>query len=104
MGQTGRLIPPRRSKGDVMRKLLAALAAAGTTILAPAAASAAAGVAMLVSSSSYLDSIGYVHVVGEVQNVSAGNIEFVKINLDELDSNGTLLGTDFSYAQLDKMK
>jgi hypothetical protein len=87
-----------------MRKLLVALAVAGTTILTPAVASAATGLATLVSSSSYLDSVGYEHVVGEVKNVSAGNIEFIKINLDELDSSGTLLGTDFTYAQLDKMK
>lgn len=87
-----------------MRKLLAAIALASTTLLVPVAAHAANGLASLVSSSAYVDAADYVHVVGEVQNVSAGNIEFVKVNLDELDSNGGLLGTDYSYAQLDRMK
>ncbi|HXG39766.1 MAG TPA: DUF3426 domain-containing protein [Candidatus Limnocylindrales bacterium] len=73
------------------------LAAPGAT---PAQAARPFGVNVL-SSSMYADSLGIVHVVGEVANDTRLPVEFVRITADFYDASGTLVATDFTYSRLD---
>lgn len=54
----------------------------------------------ILSHSSYYNS-GYFYVVGEVQNLGNNNIEFVKIVATFYNSAGEIIGTDFTYTELD---
>lgn len=51
----------------------------------------------ILSSNDYIDSIGYMHVVGEVENNTPANIQFVKVTGTFYDSNNQVVGTDFTY-------
>jgi hypothetical protein len=51
----------------------------------------------ILSHSSYIDDIGYLHVVGEVENGSPLDIEFVKVVGTFYDSNNTVVGTTLTY-------
>lgn len=53
----------------------------------------------ILSSSSYVDSDGYLWIVGEVQNYTSQNVEFVEITASLFDSD-TLLGTELTYTDL----
>ncbi len=53
--------------------------------------------------SSYVDSIDYLHIVGEVQNNTANNLRFVKITANIFGSSGQLLATDFTYIFLENL-
>jgi len=57
-----------------------------------------------LSKSSYIDSSGYFNVVGEVINPLSTSIEFVKITATFYDAQKTVIGTDFSYTELDILK
>lgn len=61
------------------------------------------GVSVLSNHSSYVDSIDYLHVIGEVQNNIANHLRFVKITANIFDSSGQLLDTDFTYIHLDNL-
>ena len=61
------------------------------------------GVHVLANYSHYLDSIDYLHVVGEVQNNTNDNLRFVRISAAFYNSNGQLLDTDFTYTFLDTL-
>jgi hypothetical protein len=54
----------------------------------------------LLSSSSYTDSIGAYHVVGEVRNDTGQTVEFVNIIGTYTDSAGTFLATADTYTTL----
>jgi len=58
----------------------------------------------ILSKSSYIDSSGYFNVVGEVINPLSTNIKFVKITATFYDAQKTVIGTDFSYTELDILK
>jgi hypothetical protein len=51
----------------------------------------------ILSSNDFIDSIGYLHVVGEVQNNTPTNAQFVKITGTFYDSSDNVVGTDFTY-------
>ena len=51
----------------------------------------------LVSQSSYYDSIGTMHIVGEVMNQSPVTARFVEIIATFYNSNNQVIGTDFSF-------
>jgi hypothetical protein len=51
--------------------------------------------------SSYRDGSGYLHIVGEVQNQGTGNIEYVKVVATYYDQQHNVVGTDYSYSELD---
>ena len=51
----------------------------------------------IASSNDFIDSIGYLHVVGEVENNSPSNIQFVKVSGTFYDSNNQVVATDFTY-------
>lgn len=55
----------------------------------------------VVSSSSYIDSINYLHIVGEVRNNSSQPMQFVKIVATLSDDAGNLTGTMDTYTMLD---
>jgi hypothetical protein len=52
----------------------------------------------ILSHSSYTDTLGYLHVVGEIQNNTPANIQFVKVTGTFYDSNNQVVGTDFTYS------
>jgi hypothetical protein len=60
-------------------------------------------VRILSNSSSYVDSIDYLHIVGEIQNDTDDNLRFVRVDVNIFDDQGTLLDTDFTYTYLDNL-
>ena len=58
---------------------------------------------MILSHTSYT-SIGYFHVVGEVQNTLSTNIEYVEIIATFYDSSDTVIGTAFTFTYMDILK
>ena len=55
--------------------------------------------AQIVHTSSYVDSIGYTHFLGEVINNTGAPIYFVRITVSYFSSDGTVHGTDFTYTE-----
>jgi len=51
----------------------------------------------IASSNDFIDSIGYLHVVGEVQNNTPTNAQFVKVTGTFYDSSDNVVATDFTY-------
>jgi hypothetical protein len=62
-----------------------------------------AGVYILTNHSSYVDSINYLHIVGEVMNNTDDDLRFVQIIADIFNSGGQILDTDFTYIWLDNL-
>jgi hypothetical protein len=62
-----------------------------------------AGVYILTNHSSYVDSINYLHIVGEVMNNTDDDLRFVKISADIFNSGGQILDTDFTYIWLNNL-
>lgn len=60
----------------------------------------ASSVYVLANHSSYLDSIDYLHIVGEVKNDTNHDLRFVKVSAALYDSGGRLLDTEFTYVTL----
>jgi hypothetical protein len=63
----------------------------------------AANVSILANHSTYVDSIDYLHIVGEISNETANNLRFVRITTNVFDNNGQLLDTEFTYTYLDNL-
>ncbi len=55
----------------------------------------------ILSHSSYIDDLGYFNVVGEVKNTLSSNINYVKIVATFYDAQKKVIGTDFTYTELD---
>ncbi|MHA1233079.1 MAG: FxLYD domain-containing protein [Candidatus Helarchaeota archaeon] len=55
----------------------------------------------IVSSSIYYDALGWLHIVGEVKNIDSIPIEYIKIIITCYDTSGTVVQTDFTYADVD---
>ena len=53
----------------------------------------------ILSQSAYIDSIGTVHIVGEVINQSPVTAKFVQITVTFCDANNRVVGTDFTFTQ-----
>jgi len=51
----------------------------------------------ILSDNSFTDSIGYMHVVGEVQNNGATNAQFVQVTGTFYDNNNQVVGTHYTY-------
>jgi hypothetical protein len=58
----------------------------------------------VLSASSYYDGSGYFTVVGEVQNTLGTNVKYVKIVATFYDSSGTVIGTVYTYTEIDILK
>jgi subtilisin family serine protease len=48
----------------------------------------------------FIDSVGTIHVVGEVVNLSGHTVDFVKISADAFDGNGHKVDSDYNYSCL----
>ena len=59
------------------------------------------GVTVLPNWSHYVDSIGYLHIIGEVENNTSGYIDLTKVSANFFNSNGSILDTDNTYTVLD---
>ena len=59
-----------------------------------------AGVYLLDNFTSYVDSIDYLHIVGEIWNNTTNVIRFVRVSVNLFDSAGRLLDTDFTYTYI----
>jgi hypothetical protein len=55
------------------------------------------GALQILSHNSFTDSIGYLHVVGEVQNNSPTSAQFVQVIGTFYDVNNAVVGTQFTY-------
>ncbi len=55
----------------------------------------------VLTHSSYIDSLGWLNVVGEVQNVGDQPVEYVKISATFYDSSNTVVDTSFTFSDLD---
>ena len=58
----------------------------------------------ILSSKSYIDNLGYFNVVGEVKNTLSTNINYVKITATFYDAQEKVIGTAFTYTELDILK
>jgi hypothetical protein len=59
----------------------------------------------VLSSSSFTDDLGDYHVVGEVKNNSpTDSINYVKIVATFYDNTGKVVGTDFTYSNIDVLR
>ncbi|TRZ49267.1 hypothetical protein D4S03_08525 [bacterium] len=70
---------------------------------APTATSIPPGVQILQNHSYHVDSIDYLHVVGEVLNNTGNHLRFVKITANFFNGGGQLLGTKFTYIHLSNL-
>jgi len=61
------------------------------------------GVQILSNHSYYIDSIGYLHIIGEVQNNTSNYLRFIQITVNLFDINNILVDTDFTYIFLDSL-
>lgn len=61
------------------------------------------GVSILPTWTTYVDSIDYLHIVGEVLNNTDKHIRYVKIIANIYDKDNNLLDTDFTYTRLDNV-
>lgn len=64
------------------------------------APSGGVGVHILKNHSYYVDSIDYLHIVGEVENNTDDYLEYVKIPVNIFDDKGSLIDTNFTYTSL----
>ena len=55
----------------------------------------------ILSHSGFIDATGYYHVVGEVQNIGSGNLQFVMITATFYNKSHVVVGTSFTYTTLD---
>ncbi|HUW12361.1 MAG TPA: S8 family serine peptidase [Anaerolineae bacterium] len=51
----------------------------------------------------YADTIGYLHILGEVHNGTADHLRYVSVVVDIFDGNGQLLATDTTLPRLDNL-
>jgi hypothetical protein len=61
------------------------------------------GGVVILSSTSWIDS-GFLYIKGEVFNNTAGSRDFVEIGATLYNSSGTVVDTDFTYADMDIMQ
>ena len=61
------------------------------------------GVRILSNHSYYVDTINYLHIVGEVSNNTPDYLRYVEIHVNIFNSSGQLLTTDFAFVQLDSL-
>jgi hypothetical protein len=85
-----------------MKKILFVLVILSTIYLLPHVA--AAPNAIIQNDSSYRDSIGYYHVVGEVMNSGDVWLQFVKVTGVFKDAGGQVVDVDFTYTMLSYLR
>lgn len=58
----------------------------------------------ILNSSSYVDAVGWLHVVGEVKNTSTNTINYVNIVATFYDSANKVVGTSFTYSTIGTLR
>jgi hypothetical protein len=61
------------------------------------------GVYIVGNTFSFVDSIDYLHVVGQVRNTRSSVVQFVRITADFYSGTGQLVANDFTYTWLDEL-
>ena len=69
----------------------------------PTATTDPAGVKILPNHSSYVDSVDYFHVLGEVQNNTDRHLRFIKVTANIIDRDGRGVGKASAYIYLDSL-
>ena len=62
------------------------------------------GAQEIINTSSFVNSIGYLNVVGEVKNTSSNSLEYGQIIASFLDSEGNVVDTSMTYTNIDIIK
>ena len=57
----------------------------------------------ILSNSSYTDGYGFVHIVGEIQNIGESRTTFVKVVATFYDSIGNVVDCDFTFSDPDEL-
>lgn len=55
------------------------------------------GVLKVLSSNSFIDTLGYLHLVGEIQNGTPDSVSYVKATATFYDRNNNVVATDFTF-------
>lgn len=84
--------------------LFAALTAILASSAAVQAASAQTGTVSILGSTSFSDSIGYLHVAGEVRNDSQTPVNYVQVTATFYDSANTVVATGFSFTNIGTLR
>lgn len=71
--------------------------------ITPSPTQAPVGVFVLDNHSTYVDSINYLHIVGEVVNNTNTTTRFVRISVDIYTTAGQLVATDSTYTEIDNL-
>jgi hypothetical protein len=66
-------------------------------ILASGSIPSQGGVVKALGSNSFIDSIGYLHLVGEIENSTPNSVSYVKAIGTFYDKSNNVVATDFSY-------
>jgi len=62
------------------------------------------GAQEIINTSSFLNSIGYLNVVGEIENTSSNSLEYGQIIASFLDTEGNVVDTSMTYTNIDVIK
>jgi len=62
------------------------------------------GAQEIINTSSFVNSIGYLNVVGEIENTSSNSLEHGQIIASFLDSEGNVVDTSMTYTNIDIIK
>lgn len=71
--------------------------------ITPTATDVAQEMTVMENHLAYIDSIDYLHIVGEVQNNTGERARFVKVTANLFNSQDQLVDTDYTYTSLDVM-
>lgn len=61
------------------------------------------GVYIIPNHTNYVNSIGSLHIVGEIWNNTSNHLRYVKVTVNIFNSNDQLVGTDYTYTYLDSL-
>lgn len=62
------------------------------------------GAQEIINTSSFVNSIGYLNVVGEVKNTSSNSLEYGQVIASFLDDEGNILDTSMTYTTIEIIK
>lgn len=62
------------------------------------------GAQEIINTSSFVNSIGYLNVVGEVKNTSSNSLEYGQVIASFLDSKGNIVDTSMTYTTIEIIK
>ncbi len=57
----------------------------------------------IINHSSYLDTLGWYHIIGEVKNNSSNKLNYIRLTATFYNTAGTVISTDFTYTRIDTL-